>query len=311
MARQKKAKHEDHVAHEAWVVPYADLMTLLLAFFVVMYAMSSINEGKYKIMATHMRTAFGGEPRTVAPVQVGETQVSGSDHDRPSPPLSGAMAQPTSAVSLPRLDRTASNSSAYAKEQAARAQLSQLSDRIRIALDDLVKRRLVNIRHKPDFIEVEIQSDILFASGSAQPSPLALSTTKRIGAILAHEDNAIRVAGYTDNVPIRTAVFGSNWELSASRAASIVHELMGAGVAGDQLSIAAFGEHHPIGDNATVEGRNRNRRVLLVVMARGALPSPADGTVTPEQLAAPARGGNTSELLTGQAAVDDASPTAG
>ena len=92
MARKKK--HEEHGNHEAWAIPYADLMTLLLAFFVVMYAISSLNEGKYRVMADALTAAFGGAPRTINPVQVGNHQQQGSDYDRPSPIKSGAKKGP-------------------------------------------------------------------------------------------------------------------------------------------------------------------------------------------------------------------------
>ena len=99
MARRKK--HEEHGNHEAWAIPYADLMTLLLAFFVVMYAISSLNEGKYRVMADALTAAFGGAPRTINPVQVGNHQQQGSDYDRPSPIKSGAKQGPSAPSPAP------------------------------------------------------------------------------------------------------------------------------------------------------------------------------------------------------------------
>ena len=99
MARKKK--HEEHANHEAWAIPYADLMTLLLAFFVVMYAISSLNEGKYRVMADALTAAFGGAPRTINPVQVGNHQLQGSDYDRPSPIKSGAKQGPSAPSPAP------------------------------------------------------------------------------------------------------------------------------------------------------------------------------------------------------------------
>jgi Flagellar motor protein len=85
----RRHKHEEHANHEAWAIPYADLMTLLLAFFVVMYAISTINEGKYRVMADALTAAFGGAPRTINPVQVGNHQLQGADFDRPPPSSPG------------------------------------------------------------------------------------------------------------------------------------------------------------------------------------------------------------------------------
>ncbi|RBC99232.1 flagellar motor protein MotD, partial [Xanthomonas oryzae pv. oryzae] len=89
MARRRK-HHEEHGNHEAWAIPYADLMTLLLAFFVVMYAISSLNEGKYKVMAQALTSAFGGSSTAASPVQLGKTQTLGADYDRPSVIKAGA-----------------------------------------------------------------------------------------------------------------------------------------------------------------------------------------------------------------------------
>src|SRR5690606_6489314 len=113
---------------------------------------------------------------------------------------------------------------------------------------------------------VEIQSDILFASGIATPSELAIDTVRKLALILRDEPNAVRVEGYTDNMPIATARFPSNWELSAARAGSVVHEMIQAGVEATRLAMVGYGEHQPITDNTTPEGRNANRRVLLVIL---------------------------------------------
>src|SRR5690606_37372743 len=98
---RRRRKHEEHVNHEAWAIPYADLMTLLLAFFVVMYAISTINEGKYRVMADALTAAFGGAPRTINPVQVGNHQLQGADFDRPSPIKSGAKQGPSAPSPAP------------------------------------------------------------------------------------------------------------------------------------------------------------------------------------------------------------------
>jgi chemotaxis protein MotB len=147
------------------------------------------------------------------------------------------------------------------------SQLSTLGRRIQHALAELVREKLVAVRRGHNFLEVEIQSDILFASGVAEPSPLATATVRKLGAVLRSEPNAVRVEGYTDDVPIRTAAFPSNWELSAARAASVVHVLAGEGIEPGRLAVVGYGEHQPVADNTTVEGRNANRRVLLVILA--------------------------------------------
>src|SRR5690606_14663780 len=148
-------------------------------------------------------------------------------------------------------------------------------------------------------MEVEIQSDILFASGVAEPSPVATATVRKLGAVLRGEPNAVRVEGYTDNVPISTAAFPSNWELSAARAASVVHVLADEGVDPTRLAVVGYGEFQPLADNDSVEGRNANRRVLLVILAapQGVDALPDEG---PEIALAPAAEG-TAPALAGAA----------
>ena len=279
----RRHRHEEHQNHEAWAIPYADLMTLLLAFFVVMYAISSLNEGKYRVLADSLSSAFGGAPRTISPIQLGQTQLRGSSFDRPSMQTPDSKAGPSAAtpINSPRMLQvldmptfgqtaraTAAAMQAAEAPQSRRAeQLQSIGKRIQEALSDLVRRKLVTVRRSETFLEVEIQSDILFASGVAVPSAVATETVRRLAGVLRDEPNAVRVEGYTDDQPIRTVQFPSNWELSAARAGSVVHELIGAGVGPERLAVVGFGEHQPVADNATVEGRNANRRVLLVILA--------------------------------------------
>jgi len=282
MARRRH--REEHQNHEAWAVPYGDLMTLLLAFFVVMYAISSINEGKYRAVSDALASAFGGPPRSISPIQLGQTQLRGSSFDRPSLLTPGAKTGPTATapvsnvrvrqmldVPLGQAGRAAAQrDSAKAAMDASllgESQLSTLGRRIQHALAELVQQKLVTVRRGRTFLEVEIQSDILFASGVAEPSPVATATVRKLGAVLRGEPNAVRVEGYTDNVPINTPAFPSNWELSAARAASVVHVLADEGVDPGRLAVVGYGEFQPLADNDSIEGRNANRRVLLVILA--------------------------------------------
>lgn len=295
MARRKH--HEEHTNAEAWAIPYADLMTLLLAFFVVMYAISSLNEGKYRVLADSLSSAFGGPPRTVSPIQLGQTQLRGSAFDRPSIQTAAAKAGPAAAtpvnaprmlqvLDVPSLGRQPTLAEAHAAriqaESRRQMELRVLGRRIQEALSELVREQLVTVRRGPDFLEVEIKSDILFASGVAVPSPVAVDIVRRVADVLRDEPNAVRVEGYTDDVPIANARFPSNWELSAARAASVVHELAAGGVAPRRMAMVGYGEHQPIADNATAEGRNTNRRVLLVILAAPQGPDAilAPGTAT-------------------------------
>lgn len=273
MARRPSHQHEDHLNHEAWAIPYADLLTLLLAFFVVMYAISSLNEGKYRVVADSLSAAFGGPPRSIKPVQVGQVQLRGGDFDHPSVIDTGARRGPAqpSRIEVPmpvsRREQQNQPQADAANAQASQAQLHALGDEIEKALAGLVKSGLVRVRRGENFLAVEIQSDLLFASGVSTPSATALGTIRQLAGVLRNAPNAIRVEGYTDNQPIRTAQFRSNWDLSAERATNVVYELIDSGIPPERLASMGYGEYQPIADNANATGRSANRRVELVILA--------------------------------------------
>ncbi len=297
MARRKH--HEEHANHEAWAIPYADLMTLLLAFFVVMYAISSLNEGKYRVMADALTTAFGGAPRTITQVQVGNMQIQGGGHDTPSvirsPSMTGgAMADPTQLPSMASHMRMPV--SAHNREQLERAerQLGQIANRLSEALAPLVKQGVITVRRTELWIEVEINSDILFGTGSAALGADARETLGKLADVLLDAPNGVRVEGHTDNLPIATAQFPSNWELSAARAASVVHLFADHGVQPQRLAMVGYGEFRPRESNDAAAGRNRNRRVMVIILAdqAGAASLPASTTASAEE-PAPSGGGST------------------
>ncbi len=152
-------------------------------------------------------------------------------------------------------------------------ELAKVADEVEKALALLVDAELVTVRRHSFWIEVEIRADILFPSGVAIISPSAVPALQALATTLAPYPNPVRVEGHTDNVPIKTVTFPSNWELSSARAASVVHLLSKGGVAPERLSVIGLGEWHPMQPNDTVEGRNANRRVLLVILS-GAADSP-------------------------------------
>jgi len=276
MSRRAK-RHEEHVNHEGWAIPYGDLITLLLAFFVVMYAISSVNEGKYRVLSDSLYAAFRGTPRTLEPVQSGEKQVgSGADIHTSIVQQQTLKGQPRSLltpvpVKLP--SQSTGLPDAESERNAALAQASEalatVAQSVEQAMQDLVRKKVVVIRRSDLWIEVEIRADLLFPSGSAQLAPHAASIIEQLAGVLAPLPNAVRVEGHTDNVPIRTAVFYSNWELSAARAGTVVRMLASHGVAPGRLAVVGLGEEHPAQDNATEQGRNANRRVVVVILSTG------------------------------------------
>lgn len=287
MARRKK--HEEHVNAEAWAIPYGDLITLLLAFFVVMYAMSSVNEGKYRILSDSMVAAFRGAPKTISPVNIGDKKPAGADKrmlgERPTTLMRMGInnMQQVLAVAGPESNHGSGDSGIL---DGGAAVLQQMSKEVQKAMRELIDARLVMVHHDSMGLVVEINTDILFPSGAAAFSPKAAEVLDRLAAVLKPFPNSMRVEGHTDNRPIRTAEFPSNWELSAARAASVVHQFTRAGIDPLRLEIVGYGEYHPRAPNATEEGRNANRRVAILILQVPQKQIQADQPVPPEAPAA-------------------------
>jgi chemotaxis protein MotB len=265
MARKKK--HEEHENHERWLVSYADFITLLFAFFVVMYSLSAVNEGKFKILSEALEAAFRGTPRAMEPVQLGKPSKSTVTLAAPVPlPM---QHNPPPGVALPPLPMPPPPAQSPPPPNNAKrdAEMQRLADEIRQAMAPLVDKDLLRVRRTTLGVEVEINTNILFASASADIAPAARNVLKEIAGILVAFPNPVRVEGFTDNLPIRSAVYPSNWELSAGRAASVVHLFMDTGIEPVRMAAVGFGEHQPVADNATEVGRRRNRRVNLVILA--------------------------------------------
>jgi len=271
---RKRRKHEEHANHEAWAIPYGDLLTLLLAFFVVMYAISSVNAGKYRVLSDSLFAAFRGEQRAMEPIQIGERE-SGSGADMQATVVQQSNLDKRAQTHLAPIpvQSAAHDGNALTgvklppQAAAAAAALSQVADQVEHAMNSLVQKNMVTIRRNDFWIEVEMRTDILFPSGSARLAPSAGDVIEQLGNVLAPFPNPIRVEGHTDNVPIRTAVFSSNWELSAARAGSVVRVLASHGVAPERLAVIGYGEQRPLKSNDTADGRNANRRVVVVILS--------------------------------------------
>jgi chemotaxis protein MotB len=294
-------RHEDHTNHEAWAIPYGDLVTLLLAFFVVMYAISSVNAGKYRVLSDSLFAAFRGAPRTMDPIQVGEKpNGSGAEIDASivQSTLQGQQRSSLAPVPVQGGNQQTGGASLIANQQhagaAAAAALARVADEVTRAMDDLVKQNLVVVRRTEFWIEVEIKTDILYPSGSAHLAPYAVDVIQRLGGALAPFPNPIRVEGHTDNKPISTVAFYSNWELSAARAGSVVRVLQAQGVGPERLAVIGYGDTRPIQPNDSESGRNANRRVVVVILStelqRQKAPSDQNalGPIPPSTAAAPA-----------------------
>jgi len=237
---------EDHDNHDRWLVSYADFMTLLFAFFVVMYAISSVNEGKYRVLSTAIVNAF----RTGTNVSINS-----------SPPSGGA----NTLVQVPetRPIAKAIRSNSPLQEQA---KLGNLAADMRRVFQPLVKSGQVKITQDAKGVEIEIKDSALFQTGQALPSPASRELMTQLASMLIKVDNSVSVEGFTDDVPISTPIFPSNWELSAARAGSVVRLFQENGVASNRLVAVGRAENMPVSANDTTEGRARNRRVSITVL---------------------------------------------
>jgi chemotaxis protein MotB len=268
MARKKK--HEEHVNAEAWAIPYGDLVTLLFALFTVMYAMSSVNEGKFRVLSDSLIAAFHGAPKSLQPVNIGEKE-PGKGGEKPLVGLvptvlmklkdrnSGPMSDQEAAPRDPEIQET------HASHELPGA-LIRMERQVQDAMQALIDAKLVTVRREAMWLEIEINADILFPSGASDFAPAAAPVLDKLADVLKPFPNPIRVEGHTDNRPIKTSAYPSNWELSAARSASVVHEFTKAGIDPLRLEIVGFGEYHPRQSNDTPEGRNANRRVAILVL---------------------------------------------
>lgn len=282
MARRRR--QEEHENHERWLISYADFITLLFAFFVVMYSISSINEGKYRVLSDSLIAAFRHPPRAVEPVQVGQPAKA------PTRPQVDFMQRPNV---LSPLDLAQNRESGRVDAFEGESLMRRIAGDLRRALGDLVEAGMISVRYNDLWIEVEIRESVLFESGSARLENKAIPVLGSVAEVLLDEPYPIRVEGFTDHLPINTLLYPSNWELSTARASAVVRLLGRQGIAPQRMSALGYGEYRPVADNATAEGRARNRRVVIVVLASDQIAHLMDASTTaiaPGDGRAPARG---------------------
>lgn len=291
MARRRAV--EDPVSHERWLVSYADFITLLFAFFVVMYSISQVNEGKYKVLSQTLTEAFtstqvdtGGNPPelTLDPFQVGDLAKSN--------PLN-VIEMTAPVIKQNEGDRDAKQEGVITEQGGLPNDFEQLSNQVEQAFGDLADSDLISVRGNEEWLQVEMQSSLLFETGKAALNAEALELLGGIAELLKTGTNPIRVEGFTDNVPINTPQFPSNWELSTARAAAVVQLFTEEGIDPSRMAAIGYGEYQPVVPNDTPEGRARNRRVVLMIAKTGELrptvgePTDLQAVLRPVEEAAP------------------------
>ena len=238
----RKRVEEDSDNHDRWLVSYADFMTLLFAFFVVMYAISSVNVGKYRVLSDALGSAFGN-PRGLI---------------NPNEPL---LQQRAPQMMLPRPRQ---NDAMLRRE---REKMTGMARDLLKALAPLVSQGKVRVTETNRGVSIEISDSILFAQGEARLTPESSEVLKAIARVLKVDTHAVQVEGHTDNVPINKAQFPSNWELSSVRASGVVRLFADNGISETRLVAVGHGSNQPVASNDTVDGRLRNRRVQVMILS--------------------------------------------
>jgi chemotaxis protein MotB len=240
MTRRKRYV-EDNENHERWLISYADFITLLFAFFVVMYAVSVVNVGKYKVLSDALGDAFGGR---------------------------GAANKINTSVEVEALPL--SNIIAHRRAEAARRdreRLDLLARKLNSVLAPLVNSGKVRVTQTARGVTVEINASVLFDEGDAGLTGNARETLGAVAGLLKDDTHAIEVEGHTDTTPIANAAFPSNWELSAVRASSVVRLFIENGVQEGRLAAVGRGANQPLASNGDPIGRARNRRVAVTILS--------------------------------------------
>ena len=251
MRRRDRSIVEHTENHDRWLVSYADFITLLFAFFVVMYSISSVNEGKYRVLSRSLDSAFEIIDKTNKPIQIGE------------PAASFEPIQISTAAAQRKTDQQLSD-----EIIAERQRMGKIYEQFEEILEPYIDKQLISVKRNDFWVELEMKSRMLFSSGEADLADSALPVLKKIAEIFREVPNVIYVEGHTDNIPIDTVEFPSNWDLSAARAASVVKQFTSLGISPGRLAAVGYGEFHPIADNKVEEGRFKNRRVVLVLMSQ-------------------------------------------
>lgn len=225
--KARKNKQEEHTDSHRWVVSYADFITLLFAFFVVMYAISSVNVSKYKSLSEGMKSAFNKKDQNKA-TESTDNKVNGPG------------------------------------EKQTKGTFRDGLDDLNKSLSDLENGDF-KINRQEGWIEMNIKAGSLFDSGTSDLTPEAMIKLMQLAGKIKDQPFPVIVEGYTDDIPIETPQFPSNWELSATRAATVARVLNSYGIASDRILVTGYGEQFPISDNLTEEGRSLNRRVNIVI----------------------------------------------
>jgi chemotaxis protein MotB len=247
MLRPTRERHQNQEPADnlnRWVISYADFITLLFVFFTVMYAISAINVNKYKIFSTSVGTAFGVSADMIhnrAPANENEVLLKSLVEHRDAKLLEQAR-----------------------KRQQAMQDIVKSLNQI---MAPLVKSGMVSVTETARGVVLEIKASVLFDQGNADLHSASIAALSDVAKTLEDSEQAIEIEGYSDDAPIKTARFPSNWELSSARASSVARLFIDQGVAASRLTVVGGAANSPVAPNDTPEGRARNRRITVTILA--------------------------------------------
>jgi chemotaxis protein MotB len=256
----KKKKRQGHVNHERWLVSYADFITLLFAFFVVMFASSKVDQKKMGNMASAVQEAF----QKLGVFQTSNTQM----------PLAASQPRPSGKAQLVEnlelataLGRVVSSDASSREPTPGVEDLNTLRQELEQALAPELQRHVVALKERSNSLLLSLKEVGFFDSGTARVRPELEDALARIAAVLGSHPHYLRIEGHTDNVPIHNVQFDSNWELSTARATVITKLLITRfDFSPERLAAAGYAEFHPLSDNDTATGRAANRRVDIIIL---------------------------------------------
>lgn len=239
--RRKKPQYSERAGKDRWLISYADFITLLLAFFVVMYSASSINNGKYEALANVLQQTF---PQTLEKLDALSVEEATKFID--------GIENKNNTVLADLLSHT---------DLQASSLMIKLNEEFKVLISD----KKIHVKNSEDWLEIEIGSNMLFNTGSSFLNNDAEFIIRKLAQILMASTDNITIEGFTDNIPIHNTIYPSNWELSTDRASAVARAFISAGIEAKRLAVTGYGENFPLTDNKTENGRQQNRRIVIVV----------------------------------------------
>jgi chemotaxis protein MotB len=263
MSKRKRKKHEEEHMDETWLVPYSDILTLLLALFVILFAMSSVDAQKFNVLSRAFNQMFTGGTGIMnfsSTVPTGPTDMKNDAKVE----MQQNQAQKTNSELDKQIE---ANAEAYKKDQQ---ELYAIQTKVNTYIQNNSLTDKLQTSLTSEGLLVTIRDNVLFDSGSADVRPQDIQMAQEISALLVMDPpRSIIISGHTDNVPIKNSKYASNWELSVMRAVNFMKVILQNGSLDPKwFSAKGFGEYQPVASNDTPEGKSKNRRVEILISPR-------------------------------------------